>query len=410
MTGLRVVLLGGALVFTGFLAAASLVRAAEPAPSEAEAAREKLREMTLDLLKSRLKEGSSALERVEQFEEGLSGAVGRAELAKAVYDYAVVVRKIDSDLRDIEGIVNGLPDEDQRNEYIRTYMLANPGGHLVNYNDVVKIVFGGAKVGVALAAEVGKSAVGGGTGELIGAAELGMEVLDYVGDKLDPAVVKKAVAERVVKDVRGKTVCLNDVQLSKLTDDAGKSVQEKYDNTVILHEGAEVWLTKEMRERLDNFAMKQGLDPDMRWADVYARYRETKLGATDIDADKLVQEIIEEETRKLKGGLSEPGQPEVAADTACYAGAQQRFRSAMDWFPKLRDKGSFSKYSCQPMHSSQETPPAACCKTYYATRNEKGMWDEAWAVLQECGWKAEIESRRLAVEKAKAACLKAPAR
>ncbi|OIO28382.1 MAG: hypothetical protein AUJ60_07375 [Nitrospirae bacterium CG1_02_44_142] len=88
----------------------------------------------------------------------------------------------------------------------------------------------------------------------------------------------------------------------------------------------------------------------------------------------------------------------------CIRPEKESYENAVNWFPKIRDKSSFSKYSCQPMHSAQEYPPKQCCDTYYATRNNPGMWDEAWYVLQECGWKEEIKKRKEAYYKKAEIC------
>jgi hypothetical protein len=98
----------------------------------------------------------------------------------------------------------------------------------------------------------------------------------------------------------------------------------------------------------------------------------------------------------------------VAADPpgvlACAKSEQEAYDRGVVWLPRIHDKDAFSKFSCQPMHSAQETPSKACCDAYYGTRNEKGMWDKAWDVLQECGWKDEIAKRKAAYDKKLAEC------
>ena len=94
-----------------------------------------------------------------------------------------------------------------------------------------------------------------------------------------------------------------------------------------------------------------------------------------------------------------------AAAQDCAKEEKKRYENAVNWFPKIRNKDSFAYYSCQPMHSAQETPPKQCCDTYYATRNKPGMGDEAWYVLQECGWREETKKRKEAYYKKAEMCL-----
>lgn len=94
----------------------------------------------------------------------------------------------------------------------------------------------------------------------------------------------------------------------------------------------------------------------------------------------------------------------------CWQSDYDRHKQAVDWLPRIHDKNSFAHWSCDPQHSAQETPAKPCCDTYYGTRNNKGMWEAAWSNLQDCGWAAEIEKRRQALEKAKAACAAKPAK
>jgi hypothetical protein len=89
----------------------------------------------------------------------------------------------------------------------------------------------------------------------------------------------------------------------------------------------------------------------------------------------------------------------------CVKNEKKRYEDGVNWFPKIRNKDSFPKYSCQPMHSAQETPPKHCCDTYYANRNKPGMGDEAWYVLQECGWREEIRKRKETYYKKAETCL-----
>lgn len=145
-------------------------------------------------------------------------------------------------------------------------------------------------------------------------------------------------------------------------------------------------------------------------------------GAFKAEAQKAFKSLYEDLAKKLPAdspllkGMREwaAGQELALAPAAgekpepCWKEAYDYHKSAVDWYPKIHDKDAFSHYSCQPMHSAQESPSKACCERYYATRNEKGMWDKAWDILQECGWKDEIEQRRLALEKKKAACAANP--
>jgi hypothetical protein len=123
------------------------------------------------------------------------------------------------------------------------------------------------------------------------------------------------------------------------------------------------------------------------------------------------------DTRLAQGGFAVivEGQPAPQKDTdreikknqyeECVSSEKKYYENAVNWFPKIRNKDSFPKYSCQPMHSAQEYPPKQCCDTYYATRNKSGG-DDAWLVLQECGWKEEIKKRKEAYDKKAEACRK----
>lgn len=89
----------------------------------------------------------------------------------------------------------------------------------------------------------------------------------------------------------------------------------------------------------------------------------------------------------------------------CVKDEKKRYEDAVNWFPKIRNKDSFAKYSCQPMHSAQEYPPKPCCDAYYVNRSKPGMGDEAWYVLQECGWREEIRKRKETYHKKAETCL-----
>lgn len=115
---------------------------------------------------------------------------------------------------------------------------------------------------------------------------------------------------------------------------------------------------------------------------------------------------------QAQGGAEDDSELESALNRAsgevreCVRSEKKSYDDAVNWYPKVRDKGSFSKYSCQPMHSAQESPSKQCCDAYYAGRNKPGMWDEAWNVLQECGWRDEIAKRKKAYHDKARSCLK----
>ncbi|MBI5239230.1 MAG: hypothetical protein HY926_02050 [Elusimicrobia bacterium] len=143
-------------------------------------------------------------------------------------------------------------------------------------------------------------------------------------------------------------------------------------------------------------------------------------GAFQAEARSALKSLYEELAKKLPAdspllarlrdwaktqdlALGGPAAPDVKPEP-CWQEAYDYHKQAVDWLPKIHDPNSFAHWSCQPMHSAQESPSKACCDAYYGTRNDKGMWDKAWDILQDCGWKDEIEKRRLALEKRKAAC------
>jgi len=112
-----------------------------------------------------------------------------------------------------------------------------------------------------------------------------------------------------------------------------------------------------------------------------------------------------------KAPVAPPPPPAAASKlAACYKSEQDYYQAAVDWFPKIRDKNAFSHWSPDPQHSAQEVPAKACSDGYDATRNNPGMREKAWDILQECGWKAEIQKRKEALEKKKAQCAQAPAK
>lgn len=389
-----------------------------------DAARTALKQLTKQLLKNEIERGGETLKKIAEAQKTIKDAKSKATLAKEVYDYAMVVRKIDNDMRNIENLVNNCPDTVLKAQWLAAYMETNPGHDIVNYNHVVQIVFGGASVGVGLAAEFGKTVVGGEVNALIGAAELGVKLMNAAkyldpGSEPGPEAIKKLVDERVVEDEDGKQVVLTEAQASWVAQASGGTLQERFENTYIVHNGSGIWLTPEMRKRLDDFAMKRNLDPQMGWRDVYGLYLEAKTKQVEIDEDKRLQDFLKEEARKFQVEQAKPAQPaappqqvQIAApaESACFKSEQQLYQNAVNWFPKIRNPNSFAHFSCEPMHSAQWYSPKACCDAYYATRNQKGMWENAWYVLQECSWKVETESRRQALEKKKAECLKAPAR
>lgn len=144
-------------------------------------------------------------------------------------------------------------------------------------------------------------------------------------------------------------------------------------------------------------------------------------GAFRADAQKALKSLYEELAGKLpadspllaamrdwaKGQgleLAAAAPADSPAVRQCAKPEQEVYDRGVAWLPRMHDKDAFSKFSCQPMHSAQETPSKACCDAYYGTRNEKGMWDKAWDVLQECGWKDEIAKRQAAYEKKLAEC------
>ncbi|MCX5813814.1 MAG: hypothetical protein NT178_14895 [Proteobacteria bacterium] len=90
----------------------------------------------------------------------------------------------------------------------------------------------------------------------------------------------------------------------------------------------------------------------------------------------------------------------------CISSEKKYYENAVNWFPKIRNKDSYPHYSCQPMGATQEYPPKQCCDAYYTTRNQPGTWNEAWLVLQECGWKEETKKRKEAFDKKVEACRK----
>lgn len=95
----------------------------------------------------------------------------------------------------------------------------------------------------------------------------------------------------------------------------------------------------------------------------------------------------------------------------CIRLEKESYESAVAWFPKIRNKDSFSQWVCGGVfgytpHSAQDWAPKQCCDTYYATRDKPGMWDEAWYVLQECGWREEIKKRKELLDKKIEECRK----
>ncbi len=124
-----------------------------------------------------------------------------------------------------------------------------------------------------------------------------------------------------------------------------------------------------------------------------------RLAEKNKDADATPPVLPQAEAPKPAAVPADP-----PAVVQCAKAEQEHHDKAVAWFPKIHDKDAFSHWSCQPMHSAQESPSKACCDAYYGIRNEKGMWDKAWDVLQECGWKDEIAKRKAAYDKKLAEC------
>jgi len=78
----------------------------------------------------------------------------------------------------------------------------------------------------------------------------------------------------------------------------------------------------------------------------------------------------------------------------CIHGEWEEYEKSMKSIKRIRMPGAFSFYSCDPQHSAQDRAPEGCCKEYYASRNNPGMWKEAWLRLQEYGWKERLEAAR----------------
>ena len=130
------------------------------------------------------------------------------------------------------------------------------------------------------------------------------------------------------------------------------------------------------------------------------------------EADKTLDEALGNALKRVDAERKATP-PAAAVDktlAACLKPEQDRYQSALAWYPKIRNKDSPASYSCQPMAGGQQYPPKACCDAYYATRNNPGNWDESWYVLQECAWKPEIAKRLEALDKKREKCVASTAK
>ena len=186
-------------------------------------------------------------------------------------------------------MLDKLPEGPDKTLLLADYMVKKNKGHLMNYDDIRRIVFDGADIAVSVTREVVAQAGAGPLNLAIESVEVGQAVIAILGDKMsDKEAVKKVLEERLVKDAFDRTVVLNDQQMEKLQGAEGATLQDKYDDTFIAFEDKLVWLTPEMKKILEAFAQQNELDKEgkMGWKDLYSLYSKEKREAEAADAEE----------------------------------------------------------------------------------------------------------------------------
>jgi hypothetical protein len=188
----------------------------------------------------------------------------------------------------------------------------------------------------------------------------------------------------------------------KLLDSCAGSLGDEYLAYLSVNEKAG-WALRGWLRDPNVFAAKYAYDGYFK-ADAQAAFKSLYAElAKKLPADSPLLARMRDWAKTQELDLGGPA-ADVVKPEPCWKSEYDYHKQAVDYLPKIHLPNAFAFYSCQPMHSAQSSPSKACCDAYYGTRNDKGMWEKAWSILQDCGWKDEIEKRRLALEKQKADC------